>query len=72
MGSPWSPDIKASDDFLEPLFRSYHERLDLPNLMPKRNFCRLVEHVPDPEIDLEVGAKLDAIAAVEAAAAASG
>ncbi len=71
MGSPWSPDIKASDDFLEPLFRSYHERLKLPNLMPKRNFYRLVEHMSDSELDAEIGAKLDAIAAVADAATGS-
>jgi ABC-type taurine transport system ATPase subunit len=69
-GSPWSPDIKASDDFLDPLFRAYYQKLNLPNLMPKRNFYQLVEHIPDSEIDLEIGAKLDAIAAVGFAATA--
>ena len=29
--SPWDPDVKASDDFLTPLFADYFERLDLPN-----------------------------------------
>lgn len=71
MGSPWSPDIKASDDFLEPLFRAYYEMLNLPNLMPKRNFYQLVEHIPDSEIDPEIRAKLDAIAAVGGAPASS-
>ena len=37
--------------------------------MPKRNFYQLVEHVPDSELDPEIGAKLDAIAAVADAAA---
>ena len=69
-GSPWSPDIKASDDFLDPLFRAYYQKLNMPNLMPKRNFYQLVEHIPDSEIDLEIGDKLDAIAAVGFAATA--
>ena len=27
---PWSPDLKASDEFLDPLFRKFYERLKLP------------------------------------------
>ena len=59
--SPWSPDIKVSDDFLTPLFKTYFEKLDLPNLMAKKNFHELVQHVPENEIDTEVREKLDAI-----------
>ena len=44
--SPWSEDIKASDEFLDPLFASYFKRLDLPNLMAKKNFHELAEYVP--------------------------
>ena len=60
-GSPWSADIKASDDFLFPLFEAYFEKLGLPNLMAKKNFYELAEHVPDSEIDPEISEKLDAI-----------
>ena len=63
-GSPWSADIKASDDFLIPLFKSYFEALGLPNLMAKKNFYELAEHVPDSEIDPEISEKLDAIVRV--------
>ena len=35
-GSPWNADIKASDDFLVPLFKSYFETLGLPNLMARK------------------------------------
>ena len=63
-GSPWSADIKASDDFLVPLFESYFGKLGLPNLMAKKNFYELAEHVPDSEIDPEISEKLDAIARV--------
>ena len=72
-GSPWDPGTKASDDFLAPLFRAYFGKLDLPeNLMTKKSFYELAEHVPPGELDPEVGEKLDAIAAVAAGAAPSG
>ena len=67
-GSPWSADIKASDDFLVPLFETYFEKLGLPNLMAKKNFYELAEHVPDREIDPEISEKLDAIAQVSESA----
>ena len=63
-GAPWSADIKASDDFLIPLFKSYFETLGLPNLMAKKNFYELAGHVPASEIDPEVSEKLDAIVRV--------
>ena len=71
-GSPWNPDIKASDEFLTPLFDAYFDQLDLPNLMAKKNFHELVEHVPDDEIDREIGKKLDAIVRVAESATPAG
>ena len=68
-GSPWDADVKASDDFLPPLFDDWFRRLGLPNLMAKKNFHELAEHVPAEEIDPEVGEKLDAIARVAERAA---
>ncbi len=59
--SPWDADIKASDDFLEPVFKAYFEMLGLPNLMAKKNCHELVEYVPQDEIDPEIREKLDAI-----------
>ena len=61
-GSPWDAGVKASDEFLDPLFESYFRKLDLPNLMAKKNYHELVDYVPDSEIDPEIGEKLDAIA----------
>ena len=61
-GSPWEADIKASDEFLEPVFKAYFEKLELPNLMAKKNFYELVEHVPVNEIAPEIAEKLDVIA----------
>ena len=63
-GSPWGPDIKASDDFLRPLFEAYFRKLGLPNVMAKKNFYELADYVPDAEIDLEISEKLDAIVRV--------
>lgn len=61
---PWSPDIKASDDFLSPLFKKYFEKLKLPNLMPKTNYHVLAQFVAKEKVDLEVIEKLDAIVEV--------
>ncbi len=60
-GSPWDADTKASDDFLTPLFRAYFKKLGLPNLMDKKSFYELAEHVPASEIDPEIKKKLDEI-----------
>ena len=63
-GSPWSDDIKASDDFLVPLFKSYFKKLGLPNFMEKKNFHALAEHVPRDQRDPEIKEKLEIIANV--------
>ncbi len=62
--SPWSPDAKVSDDFLTPLFKAYFKKLDLPNIMDKKQFHELAGYVPQHEIDAEIGENLDAIAHV--------
>ena len=67
-GSPWDDDAKVSDDFLTPLFQKYFEKLGLPNLMNKKSFYELAEHVPNDEIDGEIVEKLDAIVRVEKSA----
>ena len=63
-GSPWSTDVKVSDDFLKPLFKEYFAKLELPNLMDKKAFYELVRHVPLEEIDPEIEEKLNAIVRV--------
>lgn len=63
-GSAWDPDTKASDDFLSPVFRTYFQKLGLPNLMAKKNFYELAVHVPENELDGEIREKLDAIVRV--------
>ena len=59
--SPWSPDIKVTDDFLDPLFETFFEKLEMTNLMRKTNYHTLVQYVPVDQIDPEVSEVLDAI-----------
>ena len=63
-GSPWDSEVKASDDFLVPLFKAYFQKLELPNLMDKKQFYELATHVPEDELDSEIGEKLEQISAV--------
>jgi hypothetical protein len=67
-GDPWGADIKASDDFLDPLFRKFFEKLALPNLMAKTDYHTLVPCVPRKRIDPEVRQTLDRIAEVASTA----
>ncbi len=59
--SPWSPNTKVSNEFLDPLFASFFEKLELPNLMQKTNYHTLVKFVPADQIDPEVSDVLDGI-----------
>jgi ABC-type branched-subunit amino acid transport system ATPase component len=61
-GSPWSADLRVSEEFLVPLFEKYYRRLGLPNVMAKKNFHELARYVPAAKLDPEVREKLDAIA----------
>jgi hypothetical protein len=58
---PWSHSIKATDDFLEPLFRRYFEKLGLPLTFRKTQYHELAGFIPPDRIDADVIAKLDAI-----------
>ncbi|MEW6072559.1 MAG: AAA family ATPase [Planctomycetota bacterium] len=58
---PWSPDLKASDEFLDPLFKKFYEQLGLPNLMKKTDYHTLAPFVSAEALDDEVREKLDAI-----------
>lgn len=61
---PWSPDIKASDDFLDPLFKAFSAKLGVPLVLRKNEYFKLARFVPKHAIDAEITAKLDAIADV--------
>jgi hypothetical protein len=62
--SAWDDDLKASDEFLEPLFALFYEQVGLSNLMRKTNFHTLAPFVPLPLLDPEITEKLDAIVAI--------
>jgi len=61
---PWSADLKASGEFLDPLFRKFYEKLELPNLMRKTDYHTLAPFLPAEAHDAEVREVLDAIAGV--------
>jgi hypothetical protein len=61
---PWGPDIKVTDEFLDPLFKNYYERLGTPQRTYKRDYHGLAAVIPIDEIDTEVVDVLDEISAV--------
>jgi len=67
--TPWSDEIKATDDFLDPLFRNYYKRLGLPNLLRKTDYHRLCDFVEAGDIGDEVSAVLNLIVSVAEGAA---
>ena len=58
---PWSDDIKASDEFLDPLFKNYSSRLDIPLIIRKREYYQLVKFAQENTFDKEVTDKLNVI-----------
>jgi len=60
-GSPWSPDTKVTDDFLDPLFAAFFRKLELPNLMRKTDYHVLAKLVPLDQLDPEISQLLDLI-----------
>ena len=62
---PWSADIKATDDFLDPLFKRFFKKLELPNPFSKSHYHKLAGLVPKEKIDPEIIEVLDKIVAVE-------
>ena len=58
---PFGPEVKASDDFLAPVFRKYFASLGIRNLMQKTDYHSLARLVPKEKIDPEIVEKLDRI-----------
>lgn len=61
---PWGPDIKVTDEFLDPLFQNYYQRLGTPQQTYKRDYHGLADAIPMEQIDPEMVRMLDAIVAV--------
>lgn len=66
---PWGAEIKVTDDFLDPLFKLFYDRLGIPQKTFKRDYHVLAEVIPSEELDLEVTRVLDAIYDVASRAA---
>lgn len=62
--SPWGANIKASDEFLDRVFKRFFEKLNLPNLMRKTDYHTLAPFVPASALDNEICVKLDAIVTI--------
>ena len=58
---PWGPDIKVTDEFLDPLFENYYQRLGTPQQTYKRDYHGLADTLPLEQIDAEVTRMLNAI-----------
>jgi len=43
---PWRPDIKVTDEFADPLFRLFHERLGIAQSVFKQEYNGLAEVIP--------------------------
>ena len=65
---PWSYDIKATDEFIDPLFKKFFKKRNLPLQLRKSEYHLLAGLVPKEKLDAEITEKLDAIVAVAAKA----
>jgi ABC-type taurine transport system ATPase subunit len=59
--SPWSNDVKATDEVLDRVFRIFFKEFDLPLSFRKRDYHKLVEFITKDQIDPEVTEILDSI-----------
>jgi energy-coupling factor transporter ATP-binding protein EcfA2 len=59
--SPWGGEIKATDEFLDPLFVNFFSKLKIENLMRKSNYHTLVEYLNIDQVDQEIIEVLDKI-----------
>jgi len=65
---PWSSEIKATDDFLDLVFRKFFARLNLPVLLRKTDYHILARLLPNSLMDPEIDEKLDYVVKVAEAA----
>ncbi len=66
--SPWSPDVKATDEVLDRIFRIFFKEIVLPLSFRKRDYHLLADFLSKQHIDREVVEKLDAIVEIAARA----
>ena len=61
---PWGPDIKVTDEFLDPLFKRFYERLGTPQRIFKRDYHGLADCIELNELPGEIGEVLDELVEV--------
>jgi predicted ATPase len=61
---PWGSDIKVTDEFLDPLFKLYYERLGIPQQTFKRDYHGLADVVPVAGLPSEVTSVLNDLLSV--------
>jgi len=61
---PWGADIKVTDDFLDPLFKLFNERLGTPQRTFKRDYHGLAAVMPLEQLDPEITTVLDELFSV--------
>jgi ABC-type multidrug transport system ATPase subunit len=61
---PWGDDIKTSDEFMNNIFREYSEQLQIPLVLRKNEYHRLVSFFKKEEIPTEIIFVLDLICKV--------
>ena len=66
--SPWSPDVKATDEVLDRIFRIFFKEVGLPLSFRKRDYHLLTGFLSKQQIAPEVAEKLDAIVTIAARA----
>jgi len=62
--APWSPDVKATDQVFDRVFRLFFKKLGLPLQLRKSEYHVLASLMPREELDGEITEKLDAIVTV--------
>lgn len=61
---PWGADIKVTDDFLDPLFKLFNERLGTPQRTFKRDYHGLAAVIPLEQLAPEITTVLDELLSV--------
>jgi len=62
--SPWSSDVKATDEVLDRVFRVFFKEMELPLAFRKRDYHLLTGFLQKSQIAPEIAEKLDAIVAI--------
>ena len=61
---PWTDEVKATDDFLDPLFKTFSAKLGVPLVLRKNEYYKLAKFVGKDAVDSEIKEKLDNIVVV--------